>query len=639
MNKKRVVSAIGFAIILLLSMSFILAANSTTTTSATTSTAGFDKGYTCLKDLINSKPLSELNLETTAFSILAMGYDSTLQSKLKGQIDSLKDTAFDCWPKGSCNLRDTSLVFLAYNHIGANTDKIKNWLLNQTAPTTDLIWYLQIDTNEQSSCKITYEGSTKTVVVGADKKISGSAGPCFITASSGYYWLEVRNTCYDKEFKISCDKTFLTSTLYRGKSNVNPIIYVSALTQTREQEESTTEKIQSICFKQAGTCNYEGSLWASFALANDVSLRDKVLPYLTTMASLNDRVFPSTFLYYLTGYDEYFNDINNKQNIKGFWQITDSSKKYFDTALALLSIYGRSASEQTQKAMEYLLDPSVQGEDGCWHGGNVRDTAFILYSAAQKSARYSGTGDVLRCTDTSSYSCTTAPKCTEDLNGTLLGSNYYCAAGLTCCNKKEAGLTCSQKDGIKCSFGQECSGGDMSSASDTSLCCLGGACKNEIVAYGCDGASYTCRENSCNDNEQEDTTSTCADGGVCCEIKQDTTSGPNYFLIILLIILIILLIVAIIKRNELKIWIFKMKSKFSKSPSNSNQSRPPYSPTGMRPPMRPMGMPPRPMMPPGMSPRPMAPGLRPNQIPPPGRPYPKDKELAETLERLKRMGK
>jgi len=626
MIKKRAVMVLGLAIILLLSINFILAANDSTTTTTptkTTSLAGFDKGYTCLKDIINAKSLSSLTNEELAFSILAMGYDSGMQSKLKTEFDSRKDTTAECWPKGACTLKETSLALLVYNHLNANSNKIKDWPI----PATDLIWYLQVDTSQRASCKITYDGTTKTVIVGDDKKITGSAGACFALSSNGY-WLEVKNNCYEKEFKVSCDQAFLTSLLYKGRSTTNPAYYVSALTHTGDVNSETSEKVSSLCFKQSGVCNYEGSLWAAIAVVQkDSKFRDKVLPYLMTLASTNDRAFPSSFLYSLTNYDEYLTEMNNKQNAKGYWQISDASKKYYDTATAILSLYGRS-SEQSQKAVEYLLDPSVQSKEGCWNGNNIRDTAFILYSAAPKQASSSG-GSVSKCADFSDYSCVTSKQC-EDINGSILG-NFYCAGLSQCCSKKKPLQTCDQLGGKKCAFGDECSGGTMEEALSTTSCCVGGKCTEKEETYTCVGTSYTCRT-ECATGEEEDESSTCAENGKCCTTAI-TPESKSYWWVWLLVILIILLALAIVYRNQLKIWIFKMKSKFSKNPPAPNQQRPQFPPS--MPPQQ--GMMPRRIMPNMQQPQ-MRPGLQ--RAPPvPGKPYPRDKELSETLDKLKRMGR
>ena len=388
MNKKRGVVLLSLILaFVIISISFTAAANESASTANQT---GFEKSYSCLKNSIDAKnnKYKDLTLEELTFSLMALGYDSTRQNDLKEEIEVRKDVN-NCWPKDACTIKETSQVLLAYDYIKKDTKDIENWLFNQTSYSTDLVWYLQIDAANKSKCKITYDNLTKTMTVEEDKKITGNFGGCFNSAYGGY-WLEVSNACIGKQFEITCDQDFLSSTFYRRSAGST--YYVSDLTNTAPANGKTMEKIESLCFKQASACNYEGSLWATVALQKASTNKEelkKYLPYLITLYedSNSKRFFPSTFLYAITGYDEYYSEISNQQNTLGFWQVTDTAKRYYDTALALLSLYGKTTT-QAEKAISYLLDPKVQGE-GCWQS-SIRDTAFILYSASPKPASSSG---------------------------------------------------------------------------------------------------------------------------------------------------------------------------------------------------------------------------------------------------------
>jgi len=637
MNKKR--AGLVFIVslfIFVFSLAFIFAADentSATSEAQTDSTAldlsGFDKAYSCLKKIVADKTASSFTPEELSLSLLALGYDTSSQTKLKAELDLRKD-AKECWPKNACTLKETAMAALAYKHLGLDNDKILSWLMNQSSPASDLIWYLQIDTSDASTCKITYDGSAKTVKIGDDKKVSGSPGVCF-SITSNNYWLEVKSSCYGKEFKISCDKDFLSSLIFKSRLSSNQINYITPNTHSQALNGETTEQVGSICLKQSGVCNYEGNLWATLAIDNK-DFTNKVLPYLMTLAETNARFFPSSFLYYLTNFDEYLSEMNNKQNAKGYWRVSDDSRRYYDTALGLLAFYQRSSeSEQAQKALEYLLDPKVQGLDGCWNGGNIRDNALILFSAAPKASIVSSSQT--KCFSASpSYSCVSSARCNES-GGNIL-EDYFCSGVLKCCSSSTVEESCSSKSGITCSIGEECVGGKMESAKGTTLCCVGGKCETPEEQYTCqaEGADYTCRE-ECLDTETPDGYLTCPLEGVCCQAaaQEEPKSSTSYLWILILLILIGLLVWAILKREQLKIWLFKMKSKISKSPAPASQQRPGFPP-----------MPPRPGMPfaprriiPGMPPRPGMPQRPPVQ----SKPYPRDKELAETLEKLKRIGK
>ena len=208
-------------VVLIIATPSILAVSNNTGGSANTANlSGFDKSYQCLKDKIDGAGYSSMNVEELSFSILALGYDKDRQDKLKVAIDAKKDADKNCWPTGSCALKQTALVFLAYNKINANTKNIQDWLMNQTGATNELIWYIQVEnpSNELMQCTITYDGMAKKINVDADKIVSGSPGICFSIANNGYL-LEVRNTCFNKDFEISCDKDFITTTPYQKRND------------------------------------------------------------------------------------------------------------------------------------------------------------------------------------------------------------------------------------------------------------------------------------------------------------------------------------------------------------------------------------------------------------------------------------
>jgi len=618
--KKEGVLIFSLFISILLTLSFISAVTNSTNTTITP-TGTYDKSYTCLKEQITARTYASMTIEELAFSLMALGSDGTKQSELVSELDKRKSSTYDCWPSSACNVKDTAQVMLAYTQINKNTDAVKSWLMNQTGPTSDLTWYLQIETVNASTCKITYNNQTKSISISDKKIISGSPGSCLKSAYNGY-WLEIDDACYDKEFDISCSNDFLTSIFYKRTSGST--YYVTSTTQQQAPNGETTQKVESLCFKQSGSCNYEGSLWAATAInKKDTSLKSKFIPYLLTISqdTASKKYVPSAFLYAISSFDEYFSELTLAQNSKGYWQLSDSTKRYYDTSVALFGLMARTDSEQFSKAKEYLLDPTVQGT-GCWNGNSIRDTAFILSVLDPRLGTSSGGGPTTCASYADQgYNCMSSGEC-DDINGTALG-NFYCFGGSICCNKQKPNeKTCSEKGGVTCTFGQECSTGNTVSAAGTSLCCLSGTCSEPTATPGisaCESAGYTCTDSSagCSTTEEEKSL-TCPESGICCAVK--VVESRSYWWLWLLIILVILVILAILFRNQVQMWFFKIKSKFSKQPVTSQQ-RP------MQPPM--MGMP-RQIIPGQMPPRPMPPR--------PGLPFPKQRELDETLKKLKDMG-
>ncbi len=563
------------------------------------------KAFNCLEEKVDGN-CDDLSVEEQAFSLLALSHKSGIQSECKS---ALKDNRDDnqCWPSSGCRLRDTALVILALNRISSSTEDAENWLLEQKKIPPQLNWYLEIDADGETQCEVSYDDTEKTITINEDKTLSGSTGNC-LDIGLGNYFLKIEDTCYDKNFSVSCDKDFISTLFY--KKGTSSTIHISSNTQSAPAEGTTKHTVNSYCFKQGSSCSYEGSLWAALALAKTGHDISQFIPYLTAMADDNEKYFPSAFLYMITNDDDYFSGIIDDYKPSGYWEVSNSPyHKFYDTALALVSLYGLDAT-QVQESKNYLLE--VQGENGCWRN-NIRDTGFILYAAWPKSPSTANGGDIDYCEDYEYY-CVASEDCSS--SDTL--NNYYCEGiGDVCCQTPVIEQSCLEKGGTICSGDQICDG-EIVSSSDGS-CCLGICSLPEIDE--CVEQGYLCRY-ACLENEEEKIYE-CSGGKICCG---DSPKGGYLWIIILLIILIILVILAIIFRNQLKIWIFRIKNKFKKGPGPSQPKNPRFPPSA----------------PPGMQ-RMMPRMFLPRNIRMPRRRPPKasseDKELDDTLKKLKEMSK
>ena len=628
--KKRgliVASILIASLALIFLVSFISAANDTNaSTTSAVALQGFDKAYSCLTNVVNEKGISTLSPEQLSLSILALGYNATMKTQLLDELNKRKDSNNDCWPSGACTIKDTAQAMLAYDHVGLDTSGIQNWLRNQTMAPTDTDWYLQIDNlnNNLTTCKIIYDNSTKTITIDENKFISGAPGSCFNFGANNY-WLQIKPSCYGKSFEVSCNNDFLTSTFYKQQNSQVGPIYLTTSTQTSSPDGKLTEKVESVCLKQGSSCNFEGSLWGALALdKKDSQFKNKILPYLITLAPTNQRYLPSGFLFALTGFTEYFSDLSNLQDKKGFWRVAEASRQYYDTGIALLTLFNQADSVQVQNAEQYLLDPTVQQVEGCWNK-DIRDVSLILYAASPRAASPSS-GEVSKpeCKDQTGYACIPSLEC-EGMNATVLSASYHCFIGSCCSETPQTTQSCSQKEGIQCSSGQDCEAGLMDIALDTSFCCVGGQCVDKQVTESTCPSPYICKTSCDSATEEPKSAYVCAgsESGVCC--APVVTPQKSYWWVLILAILIILLVLAIIYRNQLKVWWFKTTSGFKKGGA-TQQTRPPMPP---RPGMPMQGMAPRRMLPPGMQRPPM----------PPARPFPRERELTETLNKIKQISK
>ena len=624
--EKRVLKIGGvfaFVICLALFLSFALAADSLPVNSASRQ-AAVDKAYQCLNNEINNK--TSMALEQAIFAGLAIG-----SKKAEVKINNEKSSSSDCWPKDNCRLKETAQVGLALKRMGKDTSKIEKWLLSKNATPTEVIWYLEIDISDRSSakCSIKY-GKSRSIRILDDMTLSeNSADDCLSISNSGY-WLKINPTCLNKEFEVSCNKDFVTALLYEKR--IGETVYVSSESHKSAANGSTKEQVKAKCFKTGNTCDYEGSLWAAFTLNKFGEDINAFIPYLTALAEDNLKYFPSAFLYSLSASsisNEFYSDIVQKQNRNNLWEISGSLyKKYYDTSLAMLALSNSNAAEFENARVALLAE---QKSNGCWsERDSIVDTSFILYSGWSRpvsGAGGSGTSGDARCASVDAQSCENKQACLGA--GGLEKANFECTGGTICCSIKVPQTSCKVQNGTLCKTDEECT--EIEAASSDGSCCLGSCVKKTTAqSYTCSADVGNCKV-SCNSDEQEDDSKTCEITDYKCCRAPESTGGISWFWIILLLILIILIILAIIYRDKLRVWWYKFRGNAKVSPIVKPGVPPFGGSRGMedfRPSPKFAPVPGRRMMPPGR----LQPQMRRSVSP-------KDKELEETLKKLKEMSK
>jgi hypothetical protein len=605
MNKKRV-----FGVLFILSMLFVVSL----TFAQDTSLSPSDESYTCFEAQLGDNCGGTNNAEQASFNLLAIGYDSGLQSDCKNLLKGMM--ADGCWGESDgsvCNIKSTALATLALNNIGEDVDNNIRWLLQQKIAKTGLTWYLEIDSDNETRCTV----NGQDITVQSDKKITGS-DPLGLKKAYNNYWFEITDT--NKNFSISCDRGFITSLLYKkpGSATGGSVYYVSSETQSASAHDSVTEKVESYCFGTGGKCDYEGSLWAVFALAKMDEETTPYLHYLSAMSdeALNKKYIPAAFLYILTGAEDYYVELINMQKQGKYWD--ESRNKFYDTSIALLALQGTSATE-VDSTLRYLLDR--RENSGCWSSL----TSLILYSGWPKIPTVSsggGGGDVY-CEE-EGYYCTLLGECASEdkLEG------FACSLSETCCEFEPIDDTCFEKGGMVCEVDEECSMSLVSSL-DESDCCLEDCDIPVDEDYCTDVPGYTC-ESSCSDNQNEISSYICEYGDSCCVDKPK--EKKSIWLIVLLIILIILVVLAIIFRNQLKIWLFRIRGKFRSGKGPKPVGGRPRPGPGMPP--APVGRPGRPGAPRQIIPRRHLPVRR-----APRRGNERDKDFDDTMKKLRDMSK
>jgi hypothetical protein len=160
------------------------------------------------------------------------------------------------------------------------------------------------------------------------------------------------------------------------------------------------------------------------------------------------------------------------------------------------------------------------------------------------------------------------------------------------------------------------------------------SCTQKQEEYTCEPLGGSCKS-ICDSGEDVDDSKSCATGGdVCCFLSKKPSSGISVVWIIILIILIILVVLAIIFRHKLQIWWFRWRGKTKVSPV-TRPGPPPlgrgfdFARFGSSPGTRPRTMPTLNRTPPATQAS-RVPGRRMSE---------KDKELEDTLKKLREMSK
>ncbi len=532
-----------------------------------------EQAYQCLED--NVGDCSGLTNQEIALTILATPDDTTFDScvsELQGRVGE------NNWG----NVRDTALAVLALNHAGIDTTASEDWLLSQTHIPTDLIWYLEQDSNGPTSCNIDYSSESHTITINENKKINQNAGSCLTRAQSNF-WLKISPECYNEEFAVECDEDFITTLLYKNQNS--PTIFVLEGTQSAPAFGQTLTSLSSKCFGDS-TCSFEASAWATLALLKTGHNVEDYIPYLVALSETNKQYLPNAFVYMITNYQDYASALVEERKLGNYWQAENSPYgRYYDTALALLSI-GSSSGSQIQESKDWLL--FTQDNSGCWQN-SVRDTGIVLWALTGKAGKSPGSGSSVTTCGEANFFCIPTSEC----ESADQRDNYFCSSLSTTCCATENLKTCSEYAGSVCGAEEVCIGNERNSL-DTSACCTG-YCEEAPTETECEANFYTCKE-SCSDT-QESIGFTCNSGEICCRSKTSSTSSSSVWWIWVLVIFILVVIGAImwIKREQVKLFWFKTKSKFKKDkgkdPKGSGPGTPPRGPPGFparpnTPPMR-----------------------------------------------------
>ncbi|MFB6246158.1 MAG: hypothetical protein ABEI74_01025 [Candidatus Pacearchaeota archaeon] len=604
---------------------------------SSSSTSSIDEmARSCIRNKVEKRGCSALGIEDQIFTLASTGLcESNLTNRAVNG---------ECFGTNACNVKHTAQASLALENAGKNVSNYTDWIKGQNKTASEMSWFLQVDSNKQTTCSIRdLDGNTYQVGINSDKELSLNNNQDCLSVSDNGYWLEVDSSCYTQSFEISCEDSFSTNLLFSRDDSST--VFVTDQIQSSSGGGTTVEEMQqSLCLTSSGgnDCSYEDTLWGVLALEELGRNASEYYPYLEAFSQDNEELLPEAFLYQLTGDKNYRSDLILKQKADRYWRETDN--RYYDTAVALMALSGESP-EAKSNALDWL--EAQQGKNGCWNDGSIRDTGFLLHSAwperqGSLDTNNNDSGPSLgggkpSCEAQGNY-CVSGIQCNE-AGGDIVESFSCTDFGERCCTKKPQKKTCSALGGEICSSSEQCDGSVEGNASGLGIgetCCLGTCEPEGDDENTCSTSGGTCKS-QCGPQESESSVYSCsASGQVCCMQDVSDSDGGLSPWIFVLVILILLTALAIVFKDKLKKIYLRYKSKSGKGGKGSSRPGPAPGNPPRRPPQGPPGPKKRPPQGPRKQPPPKVIEKKRGRNPPS---QDKKKEIDDVLGKLKKIGK
>ena len=272
-----------------------------------------------------------------------------------------------CFPSdygGTCDVQRTAQAVLALylteksaankSEYSTQIDAATKWLAQKNRTSSDIQWYVQLDSNSPITCAVNDSlGKILNVAMGSDKKLTKAAtstSTCLGISPNGY-WIQP-GSCQVKGVRCF-GGGFTITLLYTKAGSNNGVYYVENTTQSFTENTpvvSLDKAMPSYCITRDDNnniCDYENTLWAAAALAKASSYSTSVYsPYLSV--SQNDDPVDNALLYNLVGGSSLISQIVGSPNFnivypstafgsestsEGYWTSNNYDDKYLSTGL------------------------------------------------------------------------------------------------------------------------------------------------------------------------------------------------------------------------------------------------------------------------------------------------------------------
>lgn len=130
--------------------------------------------FKCLNEEIGNK--SSLTLEQAIFASMVISSNTKIENTLNNE-----NERGECWPRGNCQIKESSQVLLALQRRASDVTKVSKWIISKNTTPSELIWYLQVDIQDHSpaKCKIEYGAGSGEIEILEDMTLSrNTASDC-----------------------------------------------------------------------------------------------------------------------------------------------------------------------------------------------------------------------------------------------------------------------------------------------------------------------------------------------------------------------------------------------------------------------------------------------------------------------------
>lgn len=302
--------------------------------------------------------VEEVSMGLIALNSNGFRVDAPLTVFLQRNLDS------NCFPKGSCSVKETSFGLLALGKLNQDTKNIEKWVNDSLKDAYVGKWLVQITSGGQGACTLKKGNKEISVNVNANDEL-------VLDGRKIGNWIDVErdlgNVDISEAVSVNCPTigSNVVISLIRQKSANEFII------SKEVQGNSANLRIDNACYGLNG-CDAESSFYAAWAL-NSLNKEVNGIAYLED--STSDNLLYHAILAKLTNKERIYSSLANKQGING-----DFGNNVFVTSMAVDALKGNAAYQNNvTKALLWLQSRQVR--DSAATNGSLEGSEFFTSSA------------------------------------------------------------------------------------------------------------------------------------------------------------------------------------------------------------------------------------------------------------------